>query len=289
LERVVNTDLKKYLDAKKNEPRLVGDIERHLLTKPAEKRRTDVLHPSEMAKSTWCLRASYFALSGVEVKKERPNLRLQSIFDEGHFIHAKWQNWFKEMGTLHGLWACTVCGETRWGTSPKMCPNCSAYSHFLNYAEVPLVDESLRIAGHSDGWIKGIGNDCLIEIKSIGSGTLRIEAPELIAKADGDLQKAWRSIRRPFRTHLMQGQIYLELMKRMGHKVDEIVFIYELKADQDYREFVVKADFALVDDIFDNARIVVEAVANQTPLECNIGPDCKSCAQFGENNDTEVG
>lgn len=285
----MNTDLKKFLDAKKTEPRLVGDIERHLLSKPLEDRKTTVLHPSEMAKSDWCLRASYFALSGAKVKKDKPNLRLQSIFDEGHSIHAKWQNWFKEMGVLHGVWACTVCGEHRYGTSPKMCPNCNAYSHFLNYKEVPLVDDSLRIAGHSDGWIKGIGDDCLIEIKSIGSGTLRFEAPELIAKAEGDLQKAWRSIRRPFRTHLMQGQIYLELMKRMGHKVNEIVYIYELKADQDYKEFVVKADFELVEDIFDKARIVVEAVENKTPLECNLGLGCKSCAQFGENNDIEVG
>ena len=281
----MNDELKKFLDAKKSNPRLIGDVERHLLSKPLDIRRTDVLHPSEMAKADWCLRASYFALSGVEVKKEKPNLRLQSIFDEGHFIHSKWQAWFREMKVLHGLWSCQVCGESRYGTSPKTCPNCSAYSHFLVYKEVPLFDEKLRIAGHSDGWIKGIGNDCLIEIKSIGSGTLRFEAPELIVKADGDLQKAWRSIRRPFRTHLMQGQIYLELMKRMGHDVNEIVYIYELKADQDYREFAVKADYELVADIFDNARIVVEAVENKTPLECNVGAGCKSCAQFGGEND----
>jgi len=46
-----------------------------------------------MVKKDWCLRASYFALTGATVKKEVPNLRLQSIFDEGHFIHYK-----KELG-----------------------------------------------------------------------------------------------------------------------------------------------------------------------------------------------
>jgi hypothetical protein len=286
----MNGDLKKYLDAKKSAPRLVGDIERHLLTRPAEIRRTDVLHPSEMAKADWCLRASYFALTGVTVKKDKPNLRLQSIFDEGHAIHSKWQNWFREMGVLHGLWGCRVCGSEFQDTSPKMCKNCNARSHFLEYAEVRLVDKDLRIAGHSDGWIKGIADDCLIEIKSIGSGTLRFEAPELIAKADGDLQTAWRGIRRPFRTHLMQGQIYLELMKRMGTPVNEIVYIYELKADQDYKEFVVKADFELVEDIFDKARMVVEAVNNKEPLECSVSPTgCKSCEQFGGNDDVEIG
>jgi len=85
----MSSELKRFLEAKKTNPRLIGDIERHLMAKPAEERRTDVLHPSEMAKSDWCLRASYFALTGVTVKKDKPNLRLQSIFDEGHSIHAK--------------------------------------------------------------------------------------------------------------------------------------------------------------------------------------------------------
>ena len=272
------SDLKRFLDAKKSNPRLIGDIERHLLAKTPEVRRTDVLHPSEMAKSDWCLRASYFALSGMPVKKENPNLRLQSIFDEGHFIHAKWQNWFSEMGVLHGYWDLGTPNNKTWATSKDLAgiPN-------KVYKEVPLVYDELRIAGHADGWIKGIGEDCLIEIKSIGAGTIRIEAPDLIAKADGDLQGAWRSIRRPFSTHVMQGQIYLELMRRLGHEVNEIVFLYELKADQDYKEFVIKADFELVESKFLKAKRVCDAVEAGTPLECsnNGSLGCKQCQQFG--------
>ena len=272
------SDLKRFLDAKKSNPRLIGDIERHLLAKKPEDRRTDVLHPSEMAKSDWCLRASYFALSGVPVKKENPNLRLQSIFDEGHSIHAKWQNWFSEMGVLHGYWDLGAPNNKTWATSKDLVGIPDKV-----YKEVPLVYDELRIAGHADGWIKGIGEDCLIEIKSIGAGTIRIEAPDLIAKADGDLQAAWRSIRRPFSTHVMQGQIYLELMRRLGHEVNEIVFLYELKADQDYKEFVIKADFELVESKFLKAKRVCEAVEAGTPLECsnNGSLGCKQCQQFG--------
>jgi hypothetical protein len=241
-----------------------------------------------MVKADWCLRASYFALTGAEVKKDKPNLRLQSIFDEGHSIHAKWQNWFREMGTLHGTWSCSVCTALFIGTSPKQCPGCDAYPSFLTYEEVPLVNTPLRIAGHSDGWIKGIGDDCLIEIKSIGAGTLRFEAPELLAKADGDLTKAWRSIRRPFRTHILQGQMYLELAKRtFGDAApNEIVFIYELKADQDYREFTIKADYEFVAPIFEKAQLVVDAFEAGVPLECtnNGALGCKQCNQFGESN-----
>jgi hypothetical protein len=277
---MTSPDLKRFLDAKKSSPRLVGDVERHLMARPLEDRATDVLHPSEMVKSDWCHRASWFALNGYEVKKEKPNLRLQSIFDEGHAIHTKWQNWFQEMGVLYGKFQCVVCNTQTTGTSPQ-CEKCNQPTT-MNYQEVTLVSEPHRIAGHTDGWIKGIGEDCLIEIKSIGSGTLRFEAPDLLAKADGDLQKAWRSIRRPFNTHLRQGQMYLELLRLSGTPVNEIVFIYELKADQDYREFVIKADSESVIHLFDAATEIVSA---KEPMECNVSASgCKSCQQFGEHN-----
>jgi hypothetical protein len=236
-----------------------------------------------MVKSDWCLRASYFALTGAPVKKDKANLRLQSIFDEGHSIHAKWQNWFSEMGVLYGLWQFGRDDNMTWATSKDLAGQLSKV-----YKEVPLVLPELMIAGHADGWIKGIGDDCLIEIKSIGAGTLRFEAPELLAKADGDLTKAWRSIRRPFRTHILQGQMYLELAKRVHGDAapKEIVFIYELKADQDYREFTIKADYEFVAPIFEKAQLVVDAFKAGTPIECsnNGALGCKQCNQFGDNN-----
>jgi len=279
-------DLKKFLDAKRPSSRLIGEIERHLMARPVGDRRTDVLHPSEMAKDTWCHRASYFLLNGAEKKEERPNLRLQSIFDEGHAIHHKWQNWFAEMGVLYGKWVCQNCWNVLNTTSPTTCKLCKSYR--FKYDEISLRDDDLRIAGHADGWIKGINDECLIEIKSIGAGTIRMEAPALMA--GGDLLEGWRNIRRPFKTHLMQGNIYLELLKRMYDKglVDsypkEIVFLYELKADQSYKEFSVKASYDLVEHIFDAAKQIVEAVQAGTPLPCNVSEKgCKSCAPYEED------
>jgi hypothetical protein len=276
------TDLWKFLDAKAKPTRLLGDIERHLLKRPVGDRDYTVLHPSDMIKRDWCKRSSYFLLRGHERIAERPNLKLQSIFDEGHAIHAKWQSWFQEMGVLHGKFKCVSCHEITWGTSPSECGKCGWKT--LEYAEVTLVDKDLRIAGHTDGWIKGIGDDCLIEIKSIGPGTIRAEAPELMMDADGDFMKAWNSVRKPFGPHVLQGQIYLELMKRMGNPVDEIVFLYELKADQSYKEFTVKADYSLVEHVFDGAKSVVDAVAAGVVPDCsNIpGSICKQGAPYKE-------
>lgn len=272
------TELQKYLDTKKIPTRLIGEVERHLLKQPREDRSTTVLHPSEIIKSDWCHRYSYYLLTGGEPKTEKPSLRLQNIFDEGHAIHAKWQKRFQDMKVLYGKFQCMNCKHFVTDISPSNCVECN--STLIEYKEVSLRDESLRISGHTDGWIKGLGNDCLIEIKSIGAGTLRFEAPELLYDADGDVTKAWRNIRRPFRGHLLQGQMYLELAHRMYGDAapKEIVFLYELKADQDYKEFTVKADYEIVSRIFFNAEKVIKAVEKEVMPDCNVSPEgCKQC------------
>jgi hypothetical protein len=274
-------ELKKFLDAKKTETRLMGDVERHLMRRPESDRRTDVLHPSEMIKADWCHRYSFYLLKGGKKKQEKPSLRLQNIFDEGHAIHEKWQSRFHEMGYLYGKFKCLHCGNVMSNViSPSQCDDLDCGSMAVKYDEVSLKDETLKIAGHTDGWIKGLGEDCLIEIKSIGAGTIRYEAPELLMDANHDLTKAWKNIRRPFHSHLLQGQMYLELAKRMygDEAPNEIVFIYELKADQDYKEFTVKANFEIVERVFNAAKKVVDAVEAAKMPECNVSKDgCKQC------------
>lgn len=281
---VQSGDLKRFLDAKKKDNRLIGEIERHLMKRPAGDRRTDVLHPSEIIKQDFCHRASYFLLRGHTKIAEKPNLRLQSIFDEGHAIHHKWQRWFHEMGVLYGRFTCISCKFTYFDIGQITCSNCG--NDTVEYKEVTLVDDELRIAGHTDGWIKGVGSDCLIEIKSIGPGTIRSESPDLMYDTNNDLTAAWNKISRPFSTHILQGQVYLELMKRMGHDVKEIIFLYELKSDQSYKEFPpVKADYDLVSHIFDKAKKIVTAVENNEEPQCtnNPGQTCKQCAPYKED------
>ena len=276
------TDLKKFLDAKTRPTRLIGDVERHMLARPVGDRSTTVLHPSEIIKRDWCKRASYFLLQGHTKIAEKPNLRLQSIFDEGHAIHHKWQRWFQEMGVLYGKFLCVACGHSYFDIGQLTCSECGKDT--VEYKEVTLVDNDLRIAGHTDGWIRGIGNDTLIEIKSIGEGTIRMENPGLLMDANGNLTQAWKNIRRPFPSHILQGQVYLELMKRMGHDVNEIVFLYELKANQDYKEFAIKADYEMVQHVFEGAKFVVDAVEAGKAPRCNnnVGGTCKQCDPYEE-------
>lgn len=279
-------DLWKFLDTKSKTNELLGELERHLMAKPAGDRSTTVLHPSEIIKKDFCKRGSYFLMTGHTKIADNPPLRLQIIFDEGHYIHAKWQRWFQEMGILHGKFKCQVCEHVTWGTSPQSCEECGAPEYKLTYDEVTMIDDDLMIKGHTDGWVKKqSGDEMLIEIKSIGPGTLRAYVPELIKAADGDFMKAWGNVKRPFGEHILQGQMYLELMRRMGNPVEKIVFLYELKADQSYKEFTVQRDFELVRHIFEKAQSVVDSVNAGVAPECNNDSvnGCKQCQPYKED------
>jgi len=286
---VSSIKLKNYLDTKKRDTRLMGAVERHILAKPFDDRDQTVLHPSDIIKPEWCALAAYHALNGNYIEtRERPTLRLQSIFDEGHAIHAKWQGYLGDMGVLYGAWQVGNVKNYTWELAKNL-----VGAKKKEYKEVPLFSEKHRIRGQADGWVKGLGDDFLIEIKSIGPGTIRFEAPQLFAGTN-DVQVAWGQIRNPFRAHILQGQIYLHLCHLMVESGDlkeapkEIVFIYELKATQDYKEFVVAYDPSYSEPYFTAALDVVWAVENKRPPACSIDSvaGCPRCKPYrGEAND----
>ena len=279
---ITSKDLKAFLSANKRETRLMGAVERHVLSRPFDDRDMSYIHPSDIIKDDWCALAQYHAIKGNYVEtRDKPTARLASIFAEGHIIHAKWQNWFKEMGVLYGKWQEEH--GTPWALSDIVDSN-------AKYLEVPLRSDKHMIRGHADGWIKGLGDDCLIEIKSIGSGGLRMEAPAIMAQAEDNVEKAWKNIKTPFRAHQLQGQVYLHLCHLMVEEnllesaPKEIVFIYELKANQEYKEFVVSYNPEYTKEIFDKALDVSWAVANDRAPLCSIDIEkgCKRCAPFQE-------
>jgi len=282
---VSSIKLKNYLETKKRDTRLMGEIERHILSKPFEERSQTVLHPSDIIKPEWCALAAYHALNGNYIEtRERPTLRLQSIFDTGHGAHAKWQGYLREMGVLFGKWHNHRTGDYTWATSKDVR---GIALRDLEYEEVPLYSAKHRMSGHSDGWVKGLGEDFLIEIKTIGAGTIRIEAPGLFGGSN-DLDTAWRNIRQPFRTHQLQGQVYLHLCHIMAEEgtlpsaPNEIVFMYELKSNQDYKEFSVTYDPEFSKPYFEAALDVVWAVENERPPVCTIDAvlGCARCKPF---------
>jgi hypothetical protein len=277
---IPSKDLKAFLNTNKRETRLMGALERHVLSQPFDERDQSYIHPSDIIKSEWCALAQYHAIKGnYQETRDKTTLRLASIFAEGHTIHAKWQNWFKDMGVLYGLWGDST--GTSWALSKDVHKS-------VDYKEVPLRSDKYMMRGHADGWIKGLGEDCLIEIKSIGTGTIRMEMPAMMAQYDNNIDVVWKNIRTPLRSHQLQGQVYLHLCHLMVEEgllesaPDDIVFIYELKANQEYKEFVVKYNPEYTAEIFDKARDVAWAVENGREPVCNISLEkgCKRCLPF---------
>ena len=280
-----NGNLKKFLDAGKNDSRVLKAVERYVLTRPVDTSRSStVLHPSALVKDDWCHRSSYFQLLGFPPppSKYKASLSQKRVFQLGHDIHAGWQNIFKEMGNLWGKWKCNECGDVFMGTPKSHDPKVDA-KHY-DYLEVPLVYEPLRIHGHADGILLGLGEPLMLEIKSVGAGTFRFEAPSMIAKYDGNLDKMWDNLTAPFMTHIMQAGLYMKLaeLSNLEYQPQESIFIYENKANQQSKEFVVaKSDFGLT-HILDAAAMIVEAVENKTPISCNIDANngCYQCKGY---------
>jgi transcription factor WhiB len=286
----------KVLATSKIETRILGAIQRHLMIRPPEDRASDVIHPSEMCKSDWCPRRTFFRIVGAPAGEDPdpPSFTLENVFAEGHEIHGKWQTWLWEMGLLRGQWLCDACGHEWTATAPKYCPKCKAGQDCIEYREVPLHSEKYLVSGHADGDIADdeIEKLCaLMEVKSIGVGTLRFEAPKLLTKHthkitddDGahhtvvDLEGVWRDIRRPFPTHMRQAMIYLAIS---GRQV--MVFIYESKWNQQVKEFRVRYQPELVADLLDACLDIKYALNSGKPprrpdwAEAADGPTCKSC------------
>lgn len=288
--------LKSYADARKANNTLLGDIQVHLLAehqKPSD-RRQDILHPSEMAKADWCHRQSYYRLAGTPEtdEGERFSFQLETIFAEGHEIHRKWQTWLRDMGRLWGAWECPQCkfGPVEMGPDPGECPGCNMP---YEYKEVPLeAEHAYLIAGHEDG--ADTQTNALIEIKSIGLGTLRIEEPDLLREyrvetTDGkkiyDLEGLWKGLKHPLLSHRKQTGIYLALAKGMGLPFDKVTFLYEYKPTQSVKAFTVKYNHDLIKPLLDKALEVKYALAEKIPppRPDHTGKEtkvCKTCPFF---------
>lgn len=283
-----SSTMKRFIDAGKKNTRVLTAVERYVLSKPADtSRRTDVLHPSAMAKSSWCYRASYFEILGhVSVSKYKTGFKTRLIFDEGHRIHNRWQTWFKEMGTLYGKWFCTECRTSFVGLAAQ-----HDQLHFNNlvYKEVSVYSEEHNISGHSDGILLDMGDPLLLEIKSVGEGTFLWEDRDFYAAHDNEFKAAWEHLTAPFQTHIQQAQIYLKLLELMDapYQPQEAVFIYEAKPNQEVKEFVVpKSDFSVL-GLFDAAKMIKMCVESKTPPPCNMRGEalCKDCKGFEDATD----
>lgn len=294
--RKLSTATKRYAGARKSGERLLPSMERFLLTLDDERESENLLHVSDLVKNEWCPRALYYRVNGVRPEVEAHSFQLQNIFDYGTESHLKFQRRWRDMGDLWGKWLCKACDATWLGQSPGACPKCGAPKYAIRYREVPLANPALMLVGNADAEIRDKSGIVLVEVKTVGEGTFRVEAPKMLMQytskvtwEDGhvenmvDMKQLWKDLSRPLPSHRRQGATYIELRKALPDQppVDTIVYLYEHKGNQGLKEFVVQADPKAAEEVFKRANDVVWAHKRQQPPRCVEGRGgCKLCQPY---------
>ena len=246
-------------------------------------RAADVLHVTDLVHPDTCYRAVTARMLGLELPGEPFSFQRENVFAEGNAIHRKWQHRMRRTGRLYGQWKCMICGKTETGLEPSASsPACASpgVNHIWKYDEIPFYWAPLLLAGHADG---GIGT-AIIELKSVGAGTLRWEAPRILAdntitrngRGILDMDGIWNSIRRPFPSHVRQGNLYCWLARQLGLPFDHVVFIYEFKPNQQVREFVIRPSRDITRPMIEQAQEISGAVRARRLLSCPSG-GCRKC------------
>jgi hypothetical protein len=244
------------------------------------KRDTDHLHPSDLAKTNWCPRATYYKITKHEESNTQVlSLQRMNILEEGHRIHDKWQRLMWDAGVLKGDWRCRSCGHVWLDISPKECIKCKAASYWVQYNEVPIQDDDYHVIGHADG-IVSLDKDYLIEIKSVGMGTLRWEAPSLynsFTSGEISFDDLWKQLRRPLHSHNRQVQLYMHFLG-----IHDALVLYEWKPTQDVKEFNVKYSPEVVAPMLAGAKVVLNALEDELapprPEGFMKSKQCRFCA-----------
>lgn len=230
--------------------RLLAPVEKMLLEESQTSDRDKLhLHPSEICKKDWCPRSSWYRISGYPEPPEKLTFQKLLVFAEGHNIHGKWQAWLMDAGVL-------------------------------DQVEVPIFNEEHRIMGHADGIVKDKHGTAVLEIKSVGIGTIRFEDYGLFApysRNEINLDQLWASIKHPFPSHVRQAQLYMYCLG-----IDEGILLYEWKATQEVREFSIKYQPELVEPILASCLSVVRALEDGAPPDRPMWVDkdhrvCKWC------------
>lgn len=222
------------------------------------KRDTLHLHPSELCKKDFCPRSAWYKIKGYEAKEGSTPFSRLNVFAEGNHIHDKWQRWLAEAGILWGDWQCPGCDQLLPERGPiKVCYDCG-YEGPMRYREVPIEDEEHMLLGHADGVIWDDLGKAVLEIKSIGIGTVRFEDYDLWQRYNhGDItvDQMWRDIKAPFPSHVRQVTLYMHCLG-----IHDAVIIYESKMTQEVKEFSIKYNASTIDHIFVSCRLVKEHI-----------------------------
>lgn len=272
----------------KNEGYVVPKIERYLMSLNADdnNRAINVNAPSSAGVS--CLRQRYYSRTKTESDSNSIEPRLHRIFDNGHGVHARLQEYLLEQG-------------------------------MLLMDEVPVLNIEYNIQGHTDGILKlSPAERAILEIKSMNSNGFSSlkDAREdhkyqglvylyCLEKRRQDLQESYATeaefnddfsrrnkILRERYQHLKAGKKYtrnekISFQLSLHAKADSIlyntklpikkvIFLYENKDTQDLKEYAVSIEKVenrlILQTVLDECATLNEYVKNK-----ELPPRCEDC------------
>lgn len=277
--------LKDFKSAFLSKTRVLGPVEQMLIRDSAARagmRDTKFLHPSQICKKDWCPRSSWYTIIDGKSPDQPANLQRLNIFAEGNRIHSKWQSWLLQAGLLEGKWYCPECESNGYDhLTDDLCPMCER-GH-VSYREVSISNEEYHLLGHADGIINDPQGRAVLEIKSVGVGTVRFDQPDLFmrySKGELTLDGMWKEIKTPFISHLRQVNLYMYCLN-----IHQGVVLYEWKPTQDLKEFSVKYQPELIEHILAGCSTVKSALDKGTtpmrPLNASLDSQmCKTCPYY---------
>jgi len=136
---------------------ILGVVDTYLRWKQTKQYRSyQHYHPSEVGK---CLRKAqyhrYVEAGWLKLEKSVIDSQKLRLFDKGHNMHLRWQNYFADIGVLRGVWRCSspLCKKT-YGEDHlqgDFCPKeCECGSKHFSYREKSVFDADLNLRGNCD-------------------------------------------------------------------------------------------------------------------------------------------
>ncbi len=247
---------------------------------PDPDRDPSVIHPSEMCKDDWCIRATYWRIIGRQAPGSTFNWTTENIFAKGNYTHRYFQELLADTGELFGSWYCQACHE--W-VHNALSADLPGDDHLWEYKEV-------RLRGGPHDLINGKADagfrDTIGEFKTVGLGTIRKDSPKMLARfyhkdiGVYDLDGLWKQLVRPFHSHVKQGNTYLYLAREMGLPFTAVNYVYEFKPNQQTKEFRVTYSEEIMAPLLLRAQRIADAIYEDgNPPDCEFG-GCEQCRSY---------
>lgn len=228
-------------------------------------RKFDIFHPSAWGS---CLRKIAFQFYNeqkqfYQVQPHEVNLKMERIFDNGHKVHARWEDYLDKSGVLRGAWKCEnpICGKV-YGKDIHLGIfnparvlkdwKCSCGCKSTHYQEMTVFsDKMFNFYGHVDAIVDvrhtAFAKGDELDIFVVDFKSMRSDFFEELTYAKPE--------------HVVQVHIYMWLLNLQG-----AVLVYENKDNQLLKEMFVPRNEELITKIKSQAVWMLEVLkANKLP------------------------